>query len=117
MPAEAASAPRGASADGTTLKPISVKARAETDQNSVRATTTTAGRGNQDIRDVPQSITVVTEKLLDDRRTDTVKQALHYTADISFQAAEGGEEDIRLRGFSLTASGDIYVDNVRDTAF
>ncbi|MEP7303189.1 MAG: TonB-dependent receptor, partial [Caldimonas sp.] len=94
-----------------------VKAKAETDQNSVRATTSTIGRGNQELRDIPQSITVVTEKLLEDRRADTVKEALHYTAGITFQAAEGGEEDIRLRGFSLTASGDIFADGVRDPAF
>ena len=99
------------------LQTISVKAKAETDQNSVRATTSTIGRGNQDLRDIPQSVTVITEKLMEDRRVDTVKEALHYTAGISFQAAEGGEEDIRLRGFSLTASGDIFIDGVRDTAF
>ena len=102
---------------GTVLQTISVKAKAETDQNSVRATTSTIGRGNQELRDIPQSVTVITEKLMEDRRVDTVKEALHYTAGISFQAAEGGEEDIRLRGFSLTASGDIFVDGVRDTAF
>ena len=39
------------------------------------------------------------------------------TGGITFQAAEGGEEDIRLRGFSLAASGDIYIDSVRDPAF
>ena len=54
---------------------------------------------------------------MDDRRVDTLKEALHYTAGITFQAAEGGEEDIRLRGFSLTASGDIFIDGVRDPAF
>ena len=99
------------------LAPTTVRAKVETDKDSVRATTTTVGRGNQDLRDVPQSTTILTEKLLEDRRTDTVKEALHYTAGITFQAAEGGEEDIRLRGFSLTASGDIYADNVRDPAF
>jgi len=103
--------------DGATLKTISIKAKVETDQNSVRATTSTIGRGNQELRDIPQSVTVVTEKLMEDRRVDTVKEALHYTAGISFQAAEGGEEDIRLRGFSLTSSGDIYIDGVRDPAF
>ena len=67
---------------------------------------------------MPQSVTIMTEKLLDDRRADTrATQALHYAGGITFQAAEGGEEDIRLRGFSLTASGDIYVDSVRDPAF
>jgi len=111
-PASAASAPQG-----TVLQTISVKAQAETDQSSVRATTSTIGRGTQDLKDIPQSVTVITEKLMKDRRVDTVKEALHYTAGITFQAAEGGEEDIRLRGFSLTASGDIFIDGVRDTAF
>jgi catecholate siderophore receptor len=32
-------------------------------------------------------------------------------------AAEGGEEDIRLRGFSLAQAGDIYVDGLREPAF
>ena len=112
-PAAAASAPKAE----TTLAPIGVKARIETDANSVRATTTTIGKGNQELRDIPQSVTVITEKLIKDRRIDTLKEALHQTAGVTFLAAEGGEEDIRLRGFSLAASGDIYVDSLRDPAF
>jgi len=115
-PAAPASAASGAKNE-TTMQQISVKARAETDANSVRATTSSIGKGNQDLRDIPQSVTVITEKLIEDRRIDTLKQALHQTAGITFQAAEGGEEDIRLRGFSLAASGDIYVDSIRDPAF
>ncbi|HWH80885.1 MAG TPA: TonB-dependent receptor [Burkholderiaceae bacterium] len=99
------------------LKRVTVTERAERDANSVRATTTTIGKGQQALRDVPQSVTVVTEKLMDDRRVDTLKEALHQTAGVTFLAAEGGEEDIRLRGFSLAASGDIYVDSLRDPAF
>ncbi len=52
-------------------------------QNSVRATTSTIGKGNQDLRDIPQSMTVVTEKLIEDRRVDTLKEALHNTAGIT----------------------------------
>ena len=100
-----------------TLQPISVKAKAETDANSVRATTTTIGKGHQELRNIPQSVTVVTEKLIEDRHVDTLKEALHQTAGITFQAAEGGEEDVRLRGFSLAASRDIYADSLRDPAF
>ena len=99
------------------LQPVSVLGRAESDANSVRATTSSIGKGHQELRDIPQSVTVVTEKLIEDRRIDTLKQALHQTSGITFQAAEGGEEDIRLRGFSLAASGDIYVDSLRDPAF
>ena len=111
-PAAPASAPAA-----ETMRPISVKAKIETDANSVRATTSTIGKGNQDLRDIPQSVTVITEKLIEDRRIDTLKEALHQTAGVTFMAAEGGEEDIRLRGFSLAASGDIYADSLRDPAF
>jgi len=117
-PAAPASAASGAATrNETTLQPISVKGKVETDATSVRATTSTIGKGNQDLRDIPQSVTVVTEKLIEDRRIDTLKEVLHQTAGVTFMAAEGGEEDIRLRGFSLAASGDIYVDSLRDPAF
>ena len=104
-----------------TLKAVTVKDKAEVDmaegKNSVRATETRMGKGQQALRDIPQSVTVVTEKLMDDRNLDTFKEALKNTAGISFLAAEGGEEDIRLRGFSLQATGDVFVDGVRDPAF
>jgi catecholate siderophore receptor len=101
-----------------TLPPISVRAQGEpSGKETLRATTTTIGKGRQELRDVPQSVTVVTEKLMDDRNLDTLKEALRNTAGISFLAAEGGEEDIRLRGFSLQATGDIFIDGMRDPAF
>ena len=96
---------------------VKEKALAPEGKDSVRATETGIGKGKQALRDIPQSITVVTEKLIDDRNLDTLKEALHNTAGISFLAAEGGEEDIRLRGFSLAATGDIFVDGMRDPAF
>ena len=104
-----------------TLTTVTVKDKAEADiaegKNSVRTTETRIGKGKQALRDIPQSVTVVTEKLIDDRNLDTFKEALKNTAGISFLAAEGGEEDIRLRGFSLQATGDVFVDGVRDPAF
>ncbi len=111
-----------APADGTeadnALPVVRARAAAEPgSKESVRATTTNAAKGTQALRDVPQSITVVTERLLDDRNLDTLKDALKNTAGISFQAAEGGEEDIRLRGFSLQSTGDIFIDGIRDPAF
>jgi len=102
----------------TTLRKITVKAKKEEQGKAAYKVNNTAiGKGKQELRDIPQSVTVVTEKLLDDRNVDTLKEALHNTAGITFQAAEGGEEDIRLRGFSLAATGDIFLDGVRDPAF
>jgi catecholate siderophore receptor len=102
-----------------TLSTVTVREKAESAEgkDSLRATETSIGKGKQQLRDIPQSITVVTEKQLDDRNLDTVKDALKQTAGITFQAAEGGEEDIRLRGFALSTTGDIFVDGLRDPAF
>ena len=110
---------QAASVPEKTLAPVLVieKAIAPEGKDALRATETGIGKGKQALRDIPQSITVVTEKLIDDRNLDTLKEALHNTAGISFLAAEGGEEDIRLRGFSLAATGDIFVDGMRDPAF
>lgn len=102
----------------TVLPAVKATARGEpAGKDTVRASTTRIGRGEQALRDVPQSVTVVTEKLLDDRNLDTLKDALKTTGGVAFLAAEGGEEDIRLRGFSLQATGDIFLDGLRDPAF
>ena len=120
-----APAPTASSADpastgaGAAVMPV-VRARVLSEpagKDGVQATTTRIGKGRQELRDVPQSVTVVTERLIDDRNLDTLKDTLKNTAGISFLAAEGGEEDIRLRGFSLQATGDIFVDGLRDPAF
>lgn len=85
-------------------------------KTSLRAKRSSIAKGDQAIRDIPQSITVVTERLMDDRNLDDFKEVLRNTAGITFQAGETGEEDIRLRGFSLVQSGDIYVDGLRDSS-
>jgi catecholate siderophore receptor len=108
-----------APAESRTLAPVTVKEKAEEPEgkDSIKVNRTTIGKGNQALRDIPQSVTVFTEKLIDDRNYDTVRDVLRNSGGISFQAAEGGEEDIKLRGFSLQGSGDIFVDGIRDPAF
>lgn len=85
-------------------------------KDAYQVTTTTAGKGRQELRDIPQGVTVVTEKLMDDKAQDTLKAALHGVGGISFEAGEGGGigDLIRLRGFS--ARGDMYIDGLRDIA-
>ena len=102
-----------------TVMPV-IKATGSADRqgkDGVQATTTRIGKGQQELRDIPQSVTVVTEKLIDDRNLDTLKDVLRNTAGITFLAAEGAEEDIRLRGFPLQGTGDVFVDGMRDPAF
>ncbi|RZI85732.1 MAG: TonB-dependent siderophore receptor [Rubrivivax sp.] len=101
----------------TPLPEVSVKGRVDRTppaKQSYQATTTTIGKGKQELRDIPQSVTVVTDKLMQDRQLTDIKDVLHTTAGVTFQAGETGEEDVRLRGFSLSQSGDIYIDGLRD---
>ncbi|MES2484172.1 MAG: TonB-dependent siderophore receptor [Pseudomonadota bacterium] len=114
-----ATGPATSPTETRTLSTVTVKEKADAPEGktSLRTTTTRIGRGTQELRDVPQSITVVTERLMDDRNLDTLKDALRNTAGITFLAAEGGEEDIRLRSFSLATTGDLFLDGMRDPAF
>ena len=102
--------------DNPVLPAVTVRAAPEESaRETLQTTTTTLGKGVQDIRDIPQSISVVTEKLIDDARLDTLKQTLHYTSGITFAATENGtDQDIRLRGFPVATTGDLLLDGMRD---
>lgn len=123
-PAPTPSASGAASADGSTagtLPTVTVRDRSEQDgstnsKTTLRATKTEIGKGQQELRDIPQSVTVMTEKLMQDRNLDDFREVLRTTAGVTFQAGETGEEDVRLRGFSLGTAGDIYRDGMRDGA-
>jgi catecholate siderophore receptor len=101
-----------------TLSTVTVKEQADPQEikakNSLKATHTRIGKGTQALRDIPQTVTVMTEMLLDDRNLDDFREVLKTTAGVTFQAGETGEEDIRMRGFSLGQAGDIYVDGLKD---
>ncbi len=101
-----------------TLSTVTVKEQGDPvelkSKNSLRATSTTTAKGKQELRDIPQSVTVMTERLMDDRNLDDFRELLKTTAGVTFMAGETGEEDVRLRGFSLGQAGDIYVDGLRD---
>ena len=117
--AQTAPAPVPAPAKEETVMPT-VRARASAEKqgkDDYQATETRIGKGKQEIRDIPQSLTVITEKVMDDRNFSNVKEVLKNTAGISFQAAEGGEEDIKVHGISLQSTGDIFIDGMRDPAF
>lgn len=99
----------------TTLPTVTVKEATEAQgKDTLLLTKTTVGKGKQDIKDIPQSVTVFTEKLMNDRNQDDFREVLRTTAGVTFLAGETGEEDVRLRGFSLGQAGDIYIDGMKD---
>jgi len=109
-------APPPPSPTETTLPEVKVKGTAEESaKDNLQTNTTNIGKGTQAIRDIPQSITVVTEKLINDVKLDTLRQALHYTAGITFAATENGtDQDIRMRGFPVASTGDLLIDGMKD---
>jgi catecholate siderophore receptor len=115
VPTPPASASTPASTEAV-LPEVKVKGVAEeSSKDNLQTNRTNIGKGTQDIRDIPQSINVVTEKLINDARLDTLRQALHYTAGITFAATENGtDQDIRMRGFPVASTGDLLIDGMKD---
>ena len=100
-----------------TLKTVTVRDTTESPtlaKESLLVKKTGIAKGQQDIKDIPQTVTVMTEKLMSDQNMDDFRKVLKATAGVTFLAGETGEEDVRMRGFSLQQAGDIYVDGLRD---
>ncbi|WP_029043873.1 MULTISPECIES: TonB-dependent receptor [Cupriavidus] len=68
----------------------------------------------EDLRDVPQSVTVVNKALIDAQGATSLADALRNVPGITIGGAEGGQigNNINLNGFS--ARTDIYLDGFRD---
>ena len=66
--------------------------RIEDAKSVLRVRETEIGKGRQALRDIPQTVTVMTERLMQDRNLDDFREVLKTTAGVTFQAGETGEE-------------------------
>lgn len=99
-----------------TLEEVNVQAATVKEIGGYQATKTRVGKVLQDPQDVPQAITSVTHDLMHDQQVSSLRDALRNVSGLTFNAAEGGRggDNFNLRGFYTF--GDIYLDNMRDTA-
>ncbi len=97
-----------------TLPEVTVVAPPE--PNDALAKTTRVGKVAQNPHDVPQAITTVTQKLMQEQQVGPLREALRNVSGLTFNAAEGGRsgDNMNLRGFYTF--GDMYLDGIRDTA-
>lgn len=118
-PAQSAPAPAPAPAapDGTsqpaTLREVQVQG--QTDRQSFDANTPSLSRLNAtDLRDVPQSVTIINQALMQSQGSTSLASALRNVPGLTIGGAEGGQigTNINLNGFS--ARTDIYLDGMRD---
>lgn len=74
--------------------------------------TSSATRTDTPLRDVPQSVTVITDDLIDDQAMRSMADVVRYVPGVSMGQGEGHRDAPTLRGNSSTA--DFFVDGVRD---
>ncbi|WP_051279545.1 TonB-dependent receptor [Chitinilyticum aquatile] len=109
-----------ANASDTVLAPVEVTGEVARDPqgtaHTYSAPVVSVGRSKEAPRDVPQSVTSITQQLMQDQDANTLKDALRNAVGVTFNAAEGGAsgDGVRLRGFNT--SNDLYLDNFRDAA-
>jgi catecholate siderophore receptor len=99
----------------TMLPPVSVQTQGQVDEASpLKRTMTSQSKYGGEIMDTPQSITVVTEELMEEQHVTRMRDALRNVPGISLGSGEGGNQGdtVFLRGFSTR--GDMYLDGVRD---
>ncbi|MGO4808406.1 TonB-dependent receptor [Cupriavidus sp. 2MCAB6] len=107
----AAPAP-AASQGATTLQEVVVQSgRVNDDYNAVK---NSISKLPEELRDIPQSVTVVNKALIDAQGGTSLTDALRNVPGITIGGAEGGQigNNINLNGFS--ARTDIYLDGFRD---
>ncbi|MGE0532502.1 MAG: TonB-dependent receptor [Hyphomonadaceae bacterium] len=74
--------------------------------------TATATRTDTALRDVPQSVSVITNDLIEDQGMRSMADVVRYVPGVSMGQGEGHRDAPTLRGNSSTA--DFFVDGVRD---
>ncbi|KGM53141.1 TonB-dependent receptor [Lysobacter arseniciresistens ZS79] len=89
-----------------------VEVRGERDRGYNAQRTRTATKTDTPLRDVPQSITVVTEQLIRDQAMQGIGDVVRYVPGIGIAQGEGNRDAPIFRGNSSTA--DFFVDGVRD---
>ncbi|WP_110968790.1 TonB-dependent siderophore receptor [Pseudomonas huaxiensis] len=98
-------APLNTPAGALNLEPLSITGRQvdATTENSGSYTSSavTIGKSTHRLKDIPQSVSVVTRKAMDDQRLDTLDEVLEKTTGVTtFQSPSGGKY-IYSRGFEV----------------
>jgi catecholate siderophore receptor len=64
------------------------------------------------LRDVPQSISIVTEEQIEDQAVRSIEDAVRYSPGVGMAQGEGNRDAVVFRG--NTTTGDFFVDGIRD---
>ncbi|MBB3893025.1 MULTISPECIES: TonB-dependent siderophore receptor [Phenylobacterium] len=104
-----------AAPDANTLSGVTVTAQAREQESkaSYKVTGSTTGmRTDTALIDVPQAVTVVSIKQINDQAAGSIGEAIRYVPGVFSAQGEGNRETLVFRGNATT--GDFFVDGVRD---
>ncbi|WP_287496188.1 TonB-dependent siderophore receptor [Pandoraea sp. CB10b_02] len=108
--------PESAGAAATVLPAVVVNASSIRDPGEGYNPTSavSATRIDAPLRDIPQTVNVVTAEVMRDQHANSVQDALKNVAGIGFSTGDGQRDQVTIRGFSAIA--DQFVDGIRDDA-
>jgi catecholate siderophore receptor len=91
-----------------------VVVKGQSDAGAYAVKRTTAGTKTDTLlRDLPQSVTVITQGLMRDQAMQSMSDVVRYVPGIGMANGEGNRDSPVFRG-STSASGDFYIDGARD---
>jgi catecholate siderophore receptor len=96
------------------LEPVVVTADAARRSRYTTRRTTTATRTDAQLRDVPQTISVISHDLIADQSMQSMADLVRYVPGMSMGQGEGHRDAPTIRGQSSTA--DFFADGIRDDA-
>lgn len=90
------------------LPEIAVSAKAERDFSSENTRSYTSkyvsmGKGEQRLRDIPQSISILTRQRMEDQNLTTVAEALEQVTGVTLRSYGSGTSGFLLRGYDISA--------------
>ncbi len=74
--------------------------------------TSSATKTNTPLRDIPQSVTVITKQQVEDIGAQKIEDVIRYVPGVNWHQGEGNRDQIVIRGQSSTA--DFFVNGMRD---
>lgn len=101
-----------AAQEASELTGVTVTGQTESREGYKVSKTLSAMKTDTDLIDVPQSVSIVSIKQIDDQAAGNIGEAIRYLPGVFSAQGEGNRETLVFRGNSST--GDFFVDGVRD---
>ena len=100
-----------------TLEVVDVVAPAVSDTKPVKGynakRSRSATKTDTELKDTPQSISVITQDVIKDQSIQSISDAVRYVPGVTASQGEGNRDAVNFRGAGV-ATGDFYQDGVRD---